>query len=526
MDKQSLIQDIKSELLSTHIELTGNEKFISLLERKSNNIYNNLLKMNLTHQDIQQMLLINLKEDPDLKQYLSDVYICYLPSWITDKFRSHQVPGDGDCLFHSLGAALGKSASIVRREICNYMYTNQTTFFNNISVKLAMSDMERGVPRKPVDYIKYMRTEKIAWGTQIEVYAAMLLYRRPIHVYHPNTQIHHNQPMAFIETFIRDNNIRSLPADEINIFNCSNDSAHTIYVGHYELLIPLGRAAAPERRVAAAEGSASAATGIPYIDEAERRRRQAGIERAILGVSLVRGTSQAGPKQAARPAAISAQSSIPDYAPILNFVPDSDPTSNALYGHTSAFSSRPIPAASFKPTPPPRPVASPAASYKPIPAAASSANISVVDRIATLERRLEHKADKKELDKPTEIKKIDISEIRTYLELIKSIYVLTHAKSIQIEQTIQHILTNNIPITVDSFITEISYITQLPSVEQLQNIINIDKFIKDNNDFITDDIYKQIQQIRVRILNSCESMTLRSFINELRKKRIMDFPDP
>ena len=577
--------------------------------------------MNLTHQDIQQMLLINLKEDPELKQYLTGgVYICHLPPWITAKFRSHQVPGDGDCLFHSLGAALGKTASIVRREICNYMYTNQATFFNKESVILAISDMERGIPRYPIDYIKYMRTEKTSWGTQIEIYAAMLLYGRPIHVYHPNTQIHHNQPMAFIENFIRDNNIRSLPADEINIFNCSSDSTHTVNVGHYELLIPLGRlaatgqAAAAERSIgaterasvatgiaAAATGRAATATGRPYIDEEERRRRQAGIERTRSGVAQVRGTSHAdagpmqasyvastGPRPAAtealygpRHAAISAQSAIYDYGPVFNYVPDSDPKSNALYRPKSALSSGPMPAANSVPMPvanyvpilpsrpPPRPPPSsisgsstgpsagsrPMRSYAPVveedmdraaekrEADKRAAEKREADRRAAEKReaerikadsyrRAEYKreADRIEADKREKAGKKEVERIMEYVDIIKKIYLLSPTIISQIDRLTHTILTQNIYRTVDSFIEELEKkVALFPSFEQSLNILAIKNFITTIHHtypFLSDKVYEQMHKIRERILLSREPMDLCSFINELRRKGIYNFPDP
>ena len=129
--KDILIDSIISTILAQHQELQNNESFIDHLIRTTNEMYDTFVSMDMSYSQIEKILLENVNTHDDLKVYFNKMYKCILPPWVEGNFTRHQVPGDGNCLFSCIGLALNKTASVVRKEICDYMTSNIDAFFND-----------------------------------------------------------------------------------------------------------------------------------------------------------------------------------------------------------------------------------------------------------------------------------------------------------------------------------------------------------------------------------------------------------
>ena len=154
------------------------------------NTYYQILSSKLRKPPSHELLIYTLYMVPDIGDSL--LLHCKLPPSITKLFTENSKDmKDGNNLFYSLGKVLNTPHTDIRNAICDYMNRERESFFNQDDVKKYSSiidDMIRFSRDRNTGinmYIEYMRRDK-TWGTFIEIYAAMLLYNRPILFITPN----------------------------------------------------------------------------------------------------------------------------------------------------------------------------------------------------------------------------------------------------------------------------------------------------------------------------------------------------
>lgn len=110
------------------------------------------------------------------------------------KFKINKVPHDNNCLFNSIGLNIGKSATEVRQEICNYLQhyisdsdedksitSYESPIISDTVTQDITGDRSMNVHSYLYDPKRGMCTVD-QWGGIIEIYAAAALYGRPIYV--------------------------------------------------------------------------------------------------------------------------------------------------------------------------------------------------------------------------------------------------------------------------------------------------------------------------------------------------------
>lgn len=94
------------------------------------------------------------------------------------EFQEKVVPGDGNCLFHSLGLAFNKSQDNLRFEISNYLEKNRKLKLNGLTLEEWLN-MEKDM--KLEDYVKIIRNNGV-WGGNMEINIASRIYKVNIFV--------------------------------------------------------------------------------------------------------------------------------------------------------------------------------------------------------------------------------------------------------------------------------------------------------------------------------------------------------
>lgn len=131
------------------------------------------------------------------------------------RLRQFRVPGDGDCLFHSIGLTVGLPASTVRRNVVEHM-------LNSPSGKAMLLRYAQSRTVKDPDLRTYLRAmiRPGTWGGELELQSAADLYRRTVYVHLRRDP---QNPLVFRPTH-----------------ESSRPSIHLLYNGrnHYDALLP------------------------------------------------------------------------------------------------------------------------------------------------------------------------------------------------------------------------------------------------------------------------------------------------
>jgi hypothetical protein len=92
------------------------------------------------------------------------------------------VPHDGACLFHALGAQLGLTGQMLRAKLVSEMKLQKKTLFIQGTV---LEDWVRWHSNKTVDEYTRAMAASHTWGGDIEIALVAQLYRRVVRVYVP-----------------------------------------------------------------------------------------------------------------------------------------------------------------------------------------------------------------------------------------------------------------------------------------------------------------------------------------------------
>lgn len=166
------------------------------------------------------------------------------------RLRQYRVPGDGDCLFHSIGLAMGLPASTVRRAVVEHLLNS-----SNGKAMLLRYAQSRTV--KDPDLRTYLRAmiRSGTWGGELELQSAADLYRRTVYVHLRRDP---QNPLVFRPTHSGDS------------LSSTRPSIHLLYNGrnHYDALLPTTPGEKVNAKKRARADSADRSRAIP----AERSR--------------------------------------------------------------------------------------------------------------------------------------------------------------------------------------------------------------------------------------------------------------
>lgn len=96
-------------------------------------------------------------------------------------YVAEDVPGDGSCLFHSLGRHLGVSASELRAQVVDTLVQQPLLRIDGTTLK-AWTLLDAKMPIRA--YARHIGRRDV-WGGALEIAIIARLYGRPIHVYQP-----------------------------------------------------------------------------------------------------------------------------------------------------------------------------------------------------------------------------------------------------------------------------------------------------------------------------------------------------
>lgn len=134
------------------------------------------------------------------------------------RLRQYRVPGDGDCLFHSIGLAIGLPALTVRRAVVEHL-------LNSSNGKAMLMRYVQSRTVKDPDLRTYLRAmiRSGTWGGELELQSAADLYRRTVYVHLRRDP---QNPLVFRPTHTGDSSTLA--------------SIHLLYNGrnHYDALLP------------------------------------------------------------------------------------------------------------------------------------------------------------------------------------------------------------------------------------------------------------------------------------------------
>jgi len=131
------------------------------------------------------------------------------------EFQEKIVPGDGNCLFYSLGLAFNLKQHQLRTSIAQYLETNRKTKINSLSLEEWLL-LEKDMPIS--QYCQLIRQNGI-WGGNMEINITSKLFKVNIFVLSKDVL---KKRYKIVSTYVYDNNAR-------NIF-LTYDEAHYNYL--------------------------------------------------------------------------------------------------------------------------------------------------------------------------------------------------------------------------------------------------------------------------------------------------------
>lgn len=96
-------------------------------------------------------------------------------------YVAEEVPGDGSCLFHSLGRHVGARGDTLRAQVVDVLRRYPDLHIQDTRLR----DWTAWYAEAPIDqYVRHIARPG-TWGGALEMAVLSRLYRRPIHVYEP-----------------------------------------------------------------------------------------------------------------------------------------------------------------------------------------------------------------------------------------------------------------------------------------------------------------------------------------------------
>lgn len=119
------------------------------------------------------------------------------------KFEENIVPGDGNCLFRSLGIAFKIPHNQLRIAIAQYLEKNKRRKFNGLALEeWVKMETDMDVER----YCRYIRDDGI-WGGNMEINVASKMFKVNIFVLSRNNE---KNKYDMISSYVFDNNARNV----------------------------------------------------------------------------------------------------------------------------------------------------------------------------------------------------------------------------------------------------------------------------------------------------------------------------